>query len=67
MEEKKCKNKKCQRVLPKGYKYKYCEQCRIKRTEKVKNAGKGILTTAVTVITVSAAIVANIKSNGNNK
>lgn len=67
MEEKKCKNKKCQRVLPEGYKYKYCEQCRIKRTEKVKNAGKSILATAATVITAGAAIVVGMKSNGNNK
>lgn len=28
MSQKLCKNKKCQRPLPEGYKYKYCEHCR---------------------------------------
>ena len=33
-----CKNKKCQKVLPVGYKHRYCESCRIKRAETAKNA-----------------------------
>ena len=40
MEQKKCKNKKCQRPLPEGYKYKYCESCRNMRTEHIRILGK---------------------------
>ena len=38
--EKKCKNKKCQRILPEGYKYKYCENCRNEQAGKTKNGIK---------------------------
>lgn len=40
MTEKLCK--KCQRPLPDGYKYKYCENCRTVRAEKIRNTGKAI-------------------------
>ena len=47
METKKCKNKKCQRPLPKEYKYKYCEICRNEQVNSVKkiikNVGSGVL------------------------
>ena len=47
METKKCKNKKCQRPLPKEYKYKYCENCRNEQVNSVKkiikNVGSGVL------------------------
>lgn len=33
-----CKNKKCQKVLPAGYKHKYCEACRNKHAETAKNS-----------------------------
>lgn len=39
-EAQKCKNKKCQRPLPEGYKHKYCENCRNEQAEKVKDGLK---------------------------
>jgi len=45
--EKKCKNKKCQRPLPDGYKHKYCEYCRMKYAKRIKNAGKAVAGMAV--------------------
>jgi len=36
-----CKNKKCQRVLPEGYKHKYCENCMGKRAGVTKTIMKG--------------------------
>lgn len=38
--EKHCKNTKCQRALPSGYKYKFCENCRNERAKRIKDAGK---------------------------
>ena len=52
--EKKCKNKKCQRPLPEGYKHRYCENCRNERTKRIKDAGKmagGLAVVALTIIT----------------
>ena len=53
-----CKNRKCQKILPKGFKHKYCENCRNQQAKQVKNAGKiafsivGLLgSTAIAVIT----------------
>ena len=40
MEINKCKNKKCQRNLPEGYKHKYCEHCRNKHAQWAKNGLK---------------------------
>lgn len=37
-----CANKNCQKVLPSGYKHRYCEACQNKQAEKVKSALKGI-------------------------
>ena len=45
--EKKCKNKKCQRILPEGYKDKYCENCRNEHAETIKTTLKGIGGTAL--------------------
>lgn len=60
MSQKLCKNKKCQRPLPEGYKYKYCEHCRSERAQQIKRAGKAALGvvvmvggTAVTVLSFS--------------
>lgn len=47
--ENKCKNKKCQRLLPKGYKYKYCESCRNEQAQRVKRFGEGALGLAAIV------------------
>ena len=58
MDQKLCKNKKCQKPLPEGYKYKYCESCRAKQANGVKKKRKKLLavvgvvgTTALTVLT----------------
>lgn len=40
MSQKLCKNKKCQRPLPEGYKYKYCEHCRSERAQQIKKSWK---------------------------
>lgn len=51
--EKKCKNRKCQRPLPDGYKYKYCENCKSEHAEQLKKAGKavvGVIGSAVLVV-----------------
>ena len=47
MEQKRCKNKKCQRVLPDDYKHKYCENCRNKQAKKFKNGCKVALSIAL--------------------
>jgi len=48
----KCKSKKCQRILPDGYKYKYCEHCRNKRSDTIRNirncvGGIGLIALAI--------------------
>lgn len=35
--------KKCNRKLPEGYKYSYCENCRNERTDNLKKIGKSAL------------------------
>lgn len=57
MNQKKCKNKKCQRPLPDGYKYKYCEHCRNAQVESVKKVGKGLLGVATLVTGTALTIV----------
>lgn len=52
-----CKNKKCQKVLPAGYKYKYCEACRNKRAETTKTVLKGLKDGAATVASVAVLVV----------
>ena len=58
-----CKNKKCQKVLPTGYKHKYCEACRNKRAEKVKNVLKGLGAGAATVVSVAVVLATGGKIN----
>ena len=58
METKKCKNKKCQRPLPKEYKYKYCENC---RNEKVNSVKKIIKNVGSGVLVLGAILTRNIK------
>ncbi len=57
MEQKMCKNKKCQRPLPSGYKHKYCENCRNEQARQVKEVGKAALSLVVlvggTIVTVA--------------
>ena len=55
MKQRVCKNKKCQKPLPDGYKHKYCEACRNNHAHTAKNIGKGALaflgTAALTIFT----------------
>lgn len=56
-----CKNKKCQKVLPAGYKHKYCEACRNKHAETAKNVLKGL--GAATVASAAIVVVTGGKIN----
>lgn len=60
-----CKNKKCQKPLPEGYKHKYCEACRNQQAQKAKNTlkgiGAGLGTAACVAITVVTAGKVKIK------
>ena len=58
-----CKNKKCQKVLPDGYKYNYCEACRNKQAYTVKSTGKKVLAVAVTVASVTVTVLTAGKIN----
>lgn len=49
MEQKFCKNRKCQKPLPIGYKHKYCESCRNGQANQVKELGSVALGLAVCV------------------
>lgn len=55
-----CKNKECQKVLPAGYKHKYCEACRNKHAETAKNVlkvlGAGAATVARVVVVTGGKI-----------
>ena len=50
MATKRCKNKKCNKVLPDGYKHKYCEACRNEQVHNIKKIGKATLGTVGTAI-----------------
>jgi hypothetical protein len=52
MEIRKCKNKKCQRPLPEGYKSKYCENCRNGHVKRIKDAGKAVASVAGVAVVV---------------
>ncbi len=55
--DKKCKNKKCQRPLPEGYKHKYCENCRNEQAQKTRNFGKVALGVVATTGSIALAII----------
>ena len=44
-----CKNKKCQKVLPAGYKHRYCEACRNQHAQTTKNVLNVIKNVAIAV------------------
>jgi len=67
MEQKKCKNKKCQRPLPEGYKHKYCENCRNTQAKQVKEVGKAALSLAVLVGGTVVTVVTKGRINPNKK
>lgn len=62
MEIRICKNKKCQRPLPEGYKHKYCENCRNEQVKQVKNAGKAVLSFAAIAGSTAYAIATKKKN-----
>lgn len=58
-----CKNKKCPKVLPAGYKHKYCEACRNQHAQTAKNVLKGIGAGAATVASVAVVMINSGKIN----
>ncbi len=58
-----CKNKKCQKVLPAGYKYKYCEACRNQHAKTAKNALKGIGGAAASVASIVLLVLSQGRKN----
>jgi len=62
-----CKNKHCGKVLPKGYKYKYCEACRARQADNVKKGGKTILGVAGMVGAVAVTVITAGKINPMDK
>ena len=66
MEQKRCKNKNCGKVLPEGYKYSLCEHCRNQRVDKTKNVLKGIGVGIGTVagVAVTVLTLGKIKPKG---
>ena len=58
-----CKNKDCKKVLPAGYKHKYCEACRNKHAETVKTVLKGVGAGAATLASVAVVVVTGGKIN----
>lgn len=63
MEMNKCKNKKCKRTLPEGYKHKYCEACRNKHVKYFKDTGKTVLSCVAVVGSAAIAIATKGKIN----
>lgn len=49
--------KKCKRPLPEGSKYKYCENCRGKRAQAVKELGRAALAIGGTVLSLVLVVV----------
>lgn len=63
MENKTCKNKKCMKVLPADYKYKYCEACRNRQVQKVKKGLKAAAGAAGTVACLALSYISTGKIN----
>ncbi len=58
-----CKNKKCQKVLPAGYKHKYCEACRNHHAQTAKNIMKGVAAGVGTAASVAVLVITRGKIN----
>lgn len=58
-----CKNKKCQKILPDGYKHRYCEACRNQQAQKAKNALKAVGGGAATLASVAVVVLTSGKIN----
>ena len=52
-----CKNKKCQKILPSGYKYEFCEACRNKRAETTKKVAKGTAAAVATAGSIALLVI----------
>ncbi len=63
MENRVCKNKKCLKPLPEGYKHKYCEACRNQQAQNVKNGVKVVTSVVGTVACVAVTVVTAGKIN----
>ena len=63
MEQKRCK--KCQRLLPDGYKYNYCEHCRDEQAEYFRDSCKSVLGIAVMIGGAALAVITKGKINPN--
>lgn len=61
MENKVCKNKKCMKSLPAGYKHRYCEACRNRQAQKLKNGLKTAGAAACLAVTIVTAGRINLK------
>lgn len=65
MSQKLCK--KCQRPLPEGYKYNYCERCRGLRADGAKDVGKKALGCVALAGSFAIAIITKGKINPTKK
>lgn len=61
-----CKNKKCQKVLPAGYKHRYCEACRNQHAQTAKNVLKGFGAGAATVASAVVVVITAGKKKPKN-
>lgn len=52
-----CKNKNCKKILPKGYKYEYCEACQNQQAHTAKNVFKGVLAGMGTMASIALVII----------
>ena len=53
--------KGCGKVMPEGYKHKYCEACRTKHAHAAKNTLYGCLGVAITAVAVLTKGKINLK------
>ena len=58
-----CRNKKCQKILPIGYKHKYCESCRNQHVKIVKDGLKNAGKIATAVGGIAVVVVTKGKVN----
>lgn len=59
--------KKCKRSLPDGSKNRLCENCRGKRAQSIKNAGKAVIVIGGTIMSLAVVILTNGKAGSNGE
>lgn len=52
-----CKNKNCKKILPKGYKYEYCENCQNRQAHTAKNVFKGVVAGMGAMASIALVII----------